>query len=191
MSYRIEYNYAVFREDPHEVPGLTESCYVVAIEGGCNNTYESWPPNKRTRDWTVEMIGTKDEVLIQAVRAAAYCESGDLRPLNRRDATPESYIRRIRRLIETPPRHATTAQWMPSITLDEDHPVLALAATLPGARLGKSFIKWAGTAPRRTVTFDLTDRSVLSGYFRRVAPFLLTEKVRAWQLAEVSGLPES
>lgn len=137
------------------------------------------------------MSGTKDEVLIQALRAAAYCEGSSLKPFNNGKTTPENYIRRIRRLIETAPKHATTGAWAPSITLSEGDPFLAMAAAQPGARLGSPVINLSGSAPRRTVTFDLTDRSVLSGYFRLVAPFLSTEKVRPWQLADVYGLPRS
>lgn len=101
MSTHIEYQWAAFKVDAQE-HGLDEDRYVVAIESGDSNCYAhrtTGGPGKRVRSWGVAMLGTKRQVMREAVRRAGDCEGGMLQPYYRM-CKPENYIRRIRRLID-------------------------------------------------------------------------------------------
>ncbi len=67
MSYRIEYQFAVFVDD-----STATRRYVVAIEGGDNNLYEN-RSGRRVRHWESTMLGTETTVLKRAVYFAAAC----------------------------------------------------------------------------------------------------------------------
>jgi len=176
MSSRIEYQWQVFRVVLAGTAAAER--FVVAIEGGDNNCSD-WSTGKRARDWYVGMIGTEAQVLKQAVRAAGGCAGGSLQP-HGEYCTPESYIRRIRRLLEK----AGTAErghWAPRIRIPVDHPAAELARSLEltieeGGCYG--IPETAATFPTERLAkfFDFVDRC---------------PDLRPWQVAEVYGLPNS
>lgn len=61
MSYRIEYQWAAFAVAAASI-GLAEDRYIVAIEGGDNNVYDT-RKHRRSRSWEVCMVGTRTQVL--------------------------------------------------------------------------------------------------------------------------------
>jgi hypothetical protein len=121
MSYRIEYQWAAFHV-PGAPLGLSEDRYIVAIEGGDNNCYEI-DTNRRTRAWDACMAGTHTQVLRQAVYYAGACEGGCLKPKGRA-CTPESYIRRIRRLLEGAVQTPAGGYWHARLRAQPDHPAV-------------------------------------------------------------------
>lgn len=174
MSYRIEYQFAAFvAAHPDGTPR-----FVIGVEGGDNNLYDTFT-NKRSRSWSACFLGTATQVLKQAVHFAGACEGGCLKPLGR-DATPESYIRRIRRLIEEPTATAH-GYWCPSVDVPKDHPLVnsALAIKLDAItelRYGKERILITVPADRTHLVFDFKDQH---------------PDLHAWNLAQVRGLPSS
>lgn len=122
MSYRIEYQWAAFMVAGAPL-GLAEDRYIVAIEGGDNNLYDSLT-DKRVRSWDACMVGTRTQVLRQAVYFAGACEGGSLKPRGR-DCTPESYIRRIRRLLDGAAIPSLPGRWQPELRVAPDHPAVA------------------------------------------------------------------
>jgi hypothetical protein len=190
VSYTIEYNHAVFAQATERATGTFERMYVVASECGDNRTYQGFPSYKRARDWMVAMIGTREDVLIQAVSRASYCEVGGLK-LDNKTTKPEAYIRRIRGLLDNAPTHPNGA-WKPAITLGIDDPLLAIASALPGAMLSEPFLKYGpGTAVFRKVTVDLANGQAAREYFALAAKLMSEEKIPPWNLAETFGLPRS
>lgn len=124
MSYQIDYNYHALRVDGTELDQLPndqhEDRFVVIIETGPSNCYGH--SNRRVRDWQVCMIGTHDQVIQQTIRFAAECEGGMLK-VRGRDCTPESYIRRIRRILASA-EPATDTAWHPHIApYTDDDPI--------------------------------------------------------------------
>jgi hypothetical protein len=176
MSYRIEYQWAVFRVP--EAVDLAAPRLIVAIEGGDNNVREA-RTGKRARRWDVCMIGTASQVLKQAVYFAGACEGGLLKPAGR-DASPEAYIRRIRRLVEQESRPNSGA-WSPDIRVPENHPAAPFAQQLglstdSEVRYDQKRVRVLLTHEQRNRVFDFLDRF----------PDLM-----GWQLASVCGLPSS
>jgi hypothetical protein len=122
MSYVIEYQYAMFCLSTTET-GLEEDRYVVAIEAGSNNSYDGCGGNaRRSRQWSICMLGTETQVIQRAVYAAGGCEGGMLKPMGR-DCSPEAYISRIRRLLAGEPENE--GFWIPEIRAGSDHPIVA------------------------------------------------------------------
>lgn len=180
MSYTIEYQWGAFRIAAGEI-GAAEDRYVVAIENGSNNCYDHSGRNaRRARSWSACMIGTAEQVLMQAVSFAGDCEGGMLKP-GGRDCSPESYIRRIRRLLAGP-EYLSRGCWLPEIRVEPGHPVVA------GARA-------IGLEPREEQTYGST-RSVIDFPRERLAEYFALvdrhiEDLPAWSLAQVRGLPDS
>jgi hypothetical protein len=177
MSYRIEYQWALFRISPQET-GLPEERFIVAIEGGDSNLREP-RTGRRARSWEVGMIGTSVQVLQRAVQVAAECEGGSLK-LHDRDCTPEAYIRRIRKLLDSPPLTPQGA-WEPRLRVPEGHPAAQQAASLAlGTEVCTRYDRrevHVKFRPRElALFFDFVDR------YRDLKP---------WAVAEVFGLPES
>lgn len=199
MSYRIEYQYHVFRV-PSAETGLPQDRFVIAVEGGDNNLYETAARNsRRVRSWGATMIGTADQVLKQAVYFAGACAGGSLKPLGR-DSTAEAYITRIRRLIERDqPDGNSSAHWWPDINVEPDHPLVATAQErglivtldkrygLPNAHI----VAPAGIELRagRGDQSSTMHPKHPADFFDLINPFI--GDVPAWSLAAVGGLRSS
>jgi len=176
MSYRIEYQWAIYRLPASAT--LLEPRFVVAVEGGDNNVRVA-RTGKRARSWDVCMIGTAHQVLKQAVYFAGACEGGSLKPSGR-NASPEAYVRRIRRLVEADPSNPV-GTWYPHIQIPEQHPGVAHARQLGLAAetevsYGQKRVRVDLTQAQRDLVFDFVDRF----------PDLM-----GWHLAKVCGLPSS
>lgn len=187
MSYWIEYQArclviaAGFR-------GVDRDRYVIAIEGGSNNMTErdARGRTRRTRAWSIGMIGTERQVLRQAVALAAHCEGHGLR-LRGRSTSPEAYIRRVRHLLANPrdeaPQHLVLRASVPC-----DH-MLAQRARLFGlseqrtCRWGKDLSELEAVAPNGDLDWGT--------YFRVIEPFLEDGSVPVHQFGSVLGLPKS
>jgi hypothetical protein len=118
MSHRLEYQWTAFHV-PAASLGMTDDRFVIAIEGGDNNVCDA-RTGKRSRSWNVGMIGSRAQVLRQAVRVAGACEGGSPQPLGRR-CTPETYVRRIRALLDGP-LYPAKGQWRARLRVHPDHP---------------------------------------------------------------------
>lgn len=99
MSHHIYYRFLASR-----VPGaaLTDGIdrFFICIQGGDSNCYDhSGPTARRSRNWRVKMLGTLEDILEQACYYAVECETGDLK-IQGKACTPESYIKKIRNLVE-------------------------------------------------------------------------------------------
>lgn len=186
MSYWIEYQAAAFVL-PAETLGHPEPRFVIAIEGGSNNvtTVDRGGRERRARDWHMSMIGTRTQVLRQAVMAAASCEGGSLKPLGR-SMTPEAYIGRIWRLMRTASkgfeRHVTLSAKVP-----EGHPLVHLAEAAgyviyPTTEYGEAVVKLI--PPQQTPTHWAT-------YFDLIDPHLDAGYVDASRFGQIWGLPVS
>ena len=174
MSYRIEYQFAVFVDD-----STATRQYVVAIEGGDNNLYEN-RSGRRVRHWEATMLGTETSVLKRAVYFAAACPGGGLKPMGR-DCTPESYVARIRRLITAATPTAASGYWYPDVRLPKAHAAVRHARSLrlavdPDTCYGDRIERVRIPADRRDLVFEFAAR------FPDLA---------AWSLVKVAGLPAS
>lgn len=175
MSYRLEYQWGAFHV-PGASLGLAEDRFVIAVEGGDNNVSNA-RTGKRARSWDACMIGTRVQVLRQAVYLAGSCEGGSLQP-HGHYCTPESYIRRIRRLLEGP-GYLKRGCWWPRLRIRPAHAVVSgLRALGIEPTLEKSY------GEERAVVEFSADRQ---GEF-----FLLIDRygdeLPAWCWAEVTGL---
>lgn len=186
MSYWIEYRAAAFVL-PADALGRAEPRFVIAIEGGPNNvtTVDRAGRERRARDWHLSMIGTRTQVLRQAVMAAACCEGGSLKPLGR-STTPEAYIGRIRRLLRTASvgfeRHVTLSAKVP-----EGHPLAPPAEAAgyviyPTTEYGEAVVKLI--PPQQTATH-------WAAYFDLIDPHLDAGEIDASRLGQIWGLPAS
>lgn len=173
MSYRIEYQYAAFPVDTTD-----GRRFVIAVEGGDNNFYVG---DRRSRSWAVCMLGSASQVLRAAVYYAGCCAGGSLKPKGR-DCTPESYVARIRRLVEhgDDGLHRQGA-WSPAVELLIDHPGVGWLRSR-----GLAGVEVERCGLRRTA-FDVP------GDQRELVFVLMDEfpSLRAWELARVIGLPSS
>jgi len=186
MSYWIEYQAAAFMLPADEL-GADQARYVVATEGGSNNSSvrDRDGRERRTRDWSIAMIGTQVQVLRQTVRIAAECEGYGLR-LKGRACTPEAYIGRIRRLL----RHATPdfrRHVVLSPTVPDGHELVPVATAAgyvvyPDSWLGETRVK---LIPQRQ------DETHWSDYFSMLDPYLDAGSLQPLRLGEVFGLPSS
>lgn len=98
MSYRLEYRYAGLL-----IPGASlhdgVDRYAICIEGGDNNVWEH-DNKRRARSWDCSLLGTREEVMEGACYFASSCEDGNLQP-NGKNTTPEAYIARIEKLVDS------------------------------------------------------------------------------------------
>lgn len=177
MSYRIEYQWASWKLAASPVLGGADR-FVIAIEGGDNNLRDAMT-GKRVRSWDVCMLGSREQVLRQAVDFAGACEGGSLKP-GARDCTPEAYIRRIRRLVEGATTSAS-GRWYPSVRIAETHPLVGHAKQMGLSvereqRYGSWFASVRINDEQRDLVFAFVDRF---------------PDLRGWHLAAVSGLPAS
>lgn len=176
MSYRLEYRYSVYRV-PANRHGLSEDRYVIAIEGGDNNLYES-ATGRRVRSWSVCMIGTKSQVLMQAVDFAADCEGGALQP-HGRCCSPESYIRRIRHLVDGPD-YLHWGDWYAKLWVDVNPTIAADSRVKELA----SHTEHKYGEDRRIVSFEPEQYPL---YFALIDSYGIA--LPAWYFAEVHGMP--
>ena len=178
MSYRLEYQWEVFHVAA-QLHGLTEDRYVVAVEGGDNNVYNT-SSGKRARSWHVCMIGTKNQVLMQAVGFAAACEGGGLQPRGRY-CTPEAYIRRIRNLIDCG-EYSQYGSWSAELSVSDTHAIVQEVRELE-LEIGMQQQYGQGTA---CISFP---PNRYADYFALLDKYHL--ELSAWCWAEVWGLPSA
>lgn len=189
MSHWIEYQATAFVV-PDGLGGLRGDRFIVAIEGGSNNLTERARSGRErcARDWYVGMIGTAQQVLTQTVRMAGDCEGMSLR-IQGRATTPETYIRRTRRLLEGARpdvvRHARLVATVPA-----GHPLVDRArqfgfAVEPFTRYSEHLAK---LTPPAAADGSAADWGI---HFRAIEPFLQDGSVQPGRLCEVFGLPPS
>lgn len=121
MSHRIEYQWTAFRI-PGTPLGLAGDHYIVAIECG-DGAVRDPATRRRSRQWEACMAGTAVQVLRQAARHAAACESGGVRMEGSR-CTPESYIRRIRGLLHRAATIHAQGNWRARLQAAPGHPAV-------------------------------------------------------------------
>lgn len=177
MSYRLEYQWQAWQVAGSSL-GLSEDRFVVAIEGGDNNVRDA-VTGKRARSWDVCMLGTRAAVLKSAVDFAGACEGGSLKPAGR-DCTPEAYIRRIKKLLEHPAVDGA-GRWVPAVRLPEQDAAVADLMTMGlesrrFERYGQAQVQFVFPQDRLGEFFEFADRH---------------QRLPAWRLAEVVGLPAS
>lgn len=206
MSYRIEYAWRAFGIAP-AVSGLAEPRYVIAVEGGDNNCTDH-NSNRRARDWSVQFMGTEQEVMAHAIYYAGACEGGSLQPRNR-GCTAEAYVARIRRLVTgakarlakgddgtrasrvVTDREGARGWWGVNLALPAAHPAVAALAAM-GATVREEKPSYGGPVARIALPEDRTMAlwSLVSTYVR---PYDrdFAHRLWPWQLATVYGLPRS
>lgn len=176
MSYRIEYQWTAFVVDGESL-GLSEDRFIVAIQGGDNNVYEA-DSGRRARAWEACLVGTRTQVLRQTVYFAGACEGGGLKP-HGRDCTPESYIRRIRRLLDDARDTSIRGYWRPRLRVAPDHPAaieLQQCGVEPREeqRYGTSYALFQVSSEHLATYFQLIDQHC--------------NDLPAWNWIEVGGL---
>jgi hypothetical protein len=187
MSYWIEHQ-AIALVLPMSESGLDEDRFVVAIEGGSNNltNKDVFGRERPVRDWYIGMVGTTTQVLRQTVKAAACCEGYELR-VGDRPTTPETYIRRTRRLLKAARadfrRHVSL-----SLKVEPSHALVAPAAAAgftiyPYAEYGgKQFAKLIPPAQ---------SESGWAQFFQLTHSLLESGDIDPSRFGEVWGLPQS
>lgn len=178
MSYRLEYQWGAFHV-PADALGLAADRFIVAIEGGDNNVCHS-KTGKRARSWEACMIGTKEQVLKQAVYFSGGCESGSIQP-HGRNCTPEAYIRRIRRLVDGP-AYLQQGYWSAELRVAATHPIVDDVRKL-GLELEN---QQRYGQEQGVVSFPMEWHP---NFFRLVDKF--GADLPAWCFAKVWGLPSS
>ena len=179
MSHRLEYQWAAFLVAGAPL-GLAEDRFIVVIEGGDSNVYDT-QTGRRSRSWDACMAGTRNEVLRQAVDMAGACEGGSLQP-HGRHCTPESYIRRIRQLIDRAGDKLPYGRWQPRLRVAQDHPVVADIRSL-GVEV--QIESWYGS---QRATANIPPEH-LAAYFGLVGRYI--DELPAWCWIDVYGLPPS
>ncbi|MDI9688515.1 hypothetical protein [Burkholderia cenocepacia] len=179
MSYRLEYQWAAFLV-PGAPIGLSEDRFVIAVEGGDNNVRNA-RTGRRARSWDACMVGTRNQVLQQAVHLAGACEGGSLQPRGRY-CTPENYIRRIRRLVDRAKNEPPHGYWHLRLRVAQDHAVVAEVRQLG---IEVRIESWYGT-PRAIVDVPSEHLAAYFGLIDRYAG-----ELPAWCWVEVGGLPAS
>lgn len=187
MSYRIEYQWMCLPITANFAEGLSETHYVIAIEGGCNNltTVDRDGRERRSREWEVGMIGTERQILRQTTRFASACEGAMLRPRGR-TCTPEAYIRRIRRLLKTPKGPSWTLGHLGlGARLPAAHPLVSGAeepgfSYFPERRFGEDFVKLIPTW-----------RDQWARYFELLGPYLDDFSLSPWSTGHIHLMPGS
>lgn len=178
MSYRLEYQWGAFHV-PAASLGAADDRFEVAIEVGDNNVCDA-RTGKRSRTWSVCMIGSRVQVLRQAVQLAGACEGGSLQPHGRR-CTPEAYIRRIRAVLDGPD-YLDRGGWRACIRVRTGHAVLG-------------DLKALGVGYRVEMRYGAEEALAEFGeehwpeYFRLIDRYGLD--VPPWRWAEATGLPPS
>lgn len=186
MSYHIEYQAAAFVLPASEL-GLPEPRFAVVIEGGSSNltAKDRFGQERLVREWEIGMLGTATQVLRQAVGRGSSCEGGCLKLAGRR-ATPETYIRRARKLLANASydfrRHVTL-----SATVLETHALVPLAAAAgftvyPAPRYGEALVKLIPSSQ---------DEQGWASYFRVMDSTLDGFDIPPFRLGEVYGMPAS
>ena len=129
------------------------------------------------------MIGTQQQVLRQAVTAAASCEGMSLRP-GGRTSTAEAYIGRIRRLLKQ--------------ARDDVTGHITLQATVPQGHALVSRAIQFGLVETRQQRYGTAESVLAPGddlnwgaYFRAIDPFLESHALDPYSLGCVWGLPSS
>ena len=126
------------------------------------------------------MIGTKEQVLKQAVYFAGACEGGGLQPYGRH-CTPEAYIRRIRRLVEEP-SYLQHGWWSAELRVDAMHAVVDDVR-----KLGiEPEIRQRHGQEQAVVSFPC---DAYADFFRLIDKY--GTELPTWCFAEVGGLPSS
>lgn len=179
MSYRIEYQWAVFTIAGAPL-GLSEDRFIVAIEGGDNNVRDA-RTGKRARSWEACMVGTHNQVLRQAVNFSGSCEGGSLQPKGR-CCKPESYIRRIRELLANATATSAIGYWAPRLHAAPEH---AAVEELRRMGLEVTSERWFGE-PRAIVDVP---QEHLAAYLQTMDRHIDT--LPAWCWIKVYGLPAS
>lgn len=187
MSHWIEYQAASF-VIPAGMRGLRATRYVIAMEGGSNNLTERLRNGREraVRDWYIAMIGSADQVLRQAVKVAGDCEGMSLR-LNGRRTTPEAYIRRVRRLLDSA-RQDVQAHVGLCVTVSRHH---ALAARCKQFGMAEEQFTQYGQELSRLRPPAGEDGADWGLFFRAVEPCLHDGSVPPGRLGEVFGMPTS
>jgi hypothetical protein len=187
MGHWIEYQ-AVCFTIPAGLRGAERSRFVIALEGGPNNLTERTRSGRerRVRDWYIGMIGTEVQVLRQAVRVAGDCEGMSLR-LSGREATPEAYIRRIRRLLAKPERDVTQHITLRA-TVPRHHPLVSRAK-----HFGLAEQQFVGYGEEQSHLHPPCDASGADwgAFLRAVDPFIEDSSVVPNRLGQVWHLPSS
>lgn len=179
MSYRLEYQWVAFHVAGAPL-GLAQDRFIIAIEGGDNNVRNA-RTGRRSRSWDACMVGTRNQVLRQAVYMAGCCEGGALQP-HGRCCTPESYIRRIRRLMDRAGDAHPAGGWRPRLHAPLDHPVVADLRSL-GIQVEAQ--SWYGS-PRAMAQVPSEH---LAAYFGLIDRYV--DGLSAWCWIDVYGLPAS
>jgi len=175
MSYRIEYAYAIAKEEAQRFPDARDR-FVVAVLGGDNNVYET--NTKRARSWDVSFFGTEIQVLKRAVYFAGACESGCLKP-GGRSATPEAYISKIRRLLKrAKPLEEGTWSWAAEIRIPTHHEGIRFLSSrgyegCSQTQYGEALLTFSIPYEDRNIAFEFADQ------YPDLPP---------WMLARVRGL---
>lgn len=186
MSYWIEYQAACFRLEAARL-GSSEDRFVIATEAGSNNLTErsAGGRERRVREWSISMLGTRQQVLRSALRTAAACAGGNLQVRSTR-VSPETYYRRIKRLLANPcssfDAHVTL-----SATVAEGHVLIAQASACgyvvyPETSWGQTRVK---LIPPSQVP------SEWARYFELVDPFLDDGSIEPHALGQIFGLRAS
>jgi hypothetical protein len=183
MSYTIEYQHRAFRID---LPGASVPRFAVAIEAGSNNCYSVRNGiERRSRDWELGMLGTRQQVMRQAVQAASNCEVRGIR-LRGRAISPESYILKVRKLLrDAVPANAGLGYLVFAARVDPDH-VLA-SAPLPHA-FARENERWCGS---ESVLVRPQGMPEWAEFFELVHDHLDNGSLVPWRCGHVLGLPSS
>ncbi|WP_347990260.1 hypothetical protein [Methylomonas sp. AM2-LC] len=115
MSHTIIFNQTVVKFNRLELNsvlpeanlflGFHNDQYLLFYQAGDNNLTTTHPRHGREvvkRSWYVLAGGQKWQMMSHVVSVSADCEGGMLRLYGQKDTLPESYIRRVRNLAETP-----------------------------------------------------------------------------------------
>lgn len=170
MSSTIIYHVVGMRLKP-ELTGQDVDLFIIAAQIGESNCFEAG--GRRARSWDALHWGTGEAVLADVIETAGGCEGGGL-TLDRASkcVSPESYIRRGRRVLE------------------EARTYRANEGALGGIPFGDGFINvWperateVGTAARRA-RLDWADRDTVKAF---IADALQQPRRRAYAFFGASG----
>lgn len=188
MSYRIEYQWACLELTSSLVPGLKESQFIVAIEGGTNNLCSrDWRTGRerRHREWEVGMFGTRKQVLDQTAYYGQVCDGGSLRP-NGRICSSKAYMARIVRLLADPYRDEDALRhfvFNPSLDAELaliESPALAEFDCLRTERYG-----------RPVVSVNAGACNTWAHLFELIAPGLDDMSIRPWSMGRIYNFDPS
>ncbi len=106
MSHRIVYEIKAIRFPFDELNNTNpngkkfyEDQYILLELGGDNNVWSSGRNPKRPRSWDAIAYGSKWRVMQRVAELSAVCEGGSMRFYGKNFTYPESYIRRIRNIV--------------------------------------------------------------------------------------------